>query len=131
MRDHLTVVEDPPGYTIPRFDLDMYQGDDFELLIDVVDGDGMPVDLTGRTVRSQIRRSPGAVELAAEFDVDLTNAATGRAVLTLGNADTAPLVGVYRYDVKWNDPTPIPADPDGMTSFFATGSVTVDAEVTR
>lgn len=131
MRDHLLVTEDPPVYSIARFDLDIYQGDDFELLIDVIDGDGAPVDLTGRTVRSQIRRAPGALELAAEFDVDLTNAATGRVVLALPSAASAPLVGVYRYDIKWNDPTPIPADPDGMTSFFATGSVTVDAEVTR
>jgi hypothetical protein len=130
LRQHETVTEDHDA-NVPRADLAVYAGSGFELTLDVVDVDGDPVDLTGRTVRSQIRRYPGADELAAEFTVDLVDAAAGRVILTLSPADTTPLVGIYAYDIKWQDPTPTPLDPTGTTSFFVAGRVGAEAEVTR
>jgi hypothetical protein len=131
LRQHLTVPIDPPDRVINRADIDLYQGSGLQLTLDVVNDDGDPVNLSGiESVRSHIRRYPGAPELAAEFTVNLDDLATGRVTLTLDPAQTRPLVGVYAYDVKWLDPTPVPMDPNGITGFFVGGAVTVDAEVT-
>ena len=126
LREHVTVVEDLTDNEVPRARLYGYQGSGLEVTIDVVDVVGDPVDLTGRDVRSQVRRYPGAPELDAQFTVDLTDAAVGRVRLLLGPADTRPLFGVYRYDVK----TSLPTVPAG-TSVLVAGSLEVDAEVTR
>ena len=91
------------------------QGQFYEDTINLTHSDNTPIDLTGATIKSQIRRgavSLGYTELAA-FDISVTPPATsGVIVRSLSAATTASL--------------PLPFPQDGKTTFFHDVIVTTD-----
>ena len=77
------------------------RGDDFVLAARVTEDDGAtPINLTGWTIRAQIRTSTDA--LVAEIDVTVTDVADGRYTLIAAGTDGWPL-GVHRADIEYID----------------------------
>ncbi len=101
------------NYVPQSVDLILYAGDGTSFSLTVTDPDKVPINLTG-TMLAQIRVERDSVDPpSAEFDIDLTNAANGVAVLELSGADTQALVvddtkfvGVW--DIQW---TPTNGEP--------------------
>jgi hypothetical protein len=119
--------------------LNVYQGDRFELLFrlrsqvfNAISGkweSGGYLDLTGVTVKSQLRLKKEDTTVAAEFTctvADQTVADTKGAVLcVLTPAQTALLAApAYYYDVQ------VTSGPDAVTTYLQ-GQVMVTPEVTR
>lgn len=73
----------------------------FNTEIDLTDDVGEPLDLTGYTAKSQIRRWYTSTTAAADFDLTLSG---GSILLSLSANSTANLVyGRYVYDVTLTD----------------------------
>ena len=107
-----------------RRDLEIYQGDTFTHEIRIVDADGDPINVSGKTFESQIRRRSSYDTIEATFSVDMTNAATGVVVFTIDAATCADLeTGVHRYDVH--------QIVGGVVLTLVFGRVDVRGEVTR
>ena len=82
-----------------RRDLEAYQGDTFTHEIRMQNS-GNPINVSGSTFASQVRKRANYSTIEATFSVDMTNAATGIVVFTLSASQTAGLLaGRYRYDV--------------------------------
>lgn len=72
---------------------DAYRGDDYSLLLQFWDNSVEPpveLDLTGRTYVGMVREAPDAPTPTA-FAIDLSEAALGRILLSLSQAQTADL----------------------------------------
>ena len=76
------------------------QGTDFSSAIDVTDADGDPVNLTGYTVKGQIRKSYTS-STAVDLTCAVSNAAAGIISIALTAAQSnAMKYGRYLYDVE-------------------------------
>ncbi len=93
----------------------------------------VPVDLTGCTIRGQIRKKPGDTDVAAALSVTVTDAPAGRYELSLSAATTAGLTAganarapesTYVWDLEL-------VDSGGAVIPLYWGSVQVHREVTR
>lgn len=105
-------------------DIDIFRGDDFTHTVTIQDANGAPINVSGRTYTSQLRRYPDSSSIAATFTVTMTNAATGVVVFSLPDATTSALApGEYRYDIQ--------QDNGGTITTLLAGTATVAADVTR
>lgn len=98
------------------------QGTTFTTTISVVDDDGLPIDLTSYTSRSQMRK-----HYTSSNSVSFTTAVNnlGEITLSLTSSQTANLVpGRYVYDVE------VISSANAVTRLIE-GIVTVTPEVTR
>lgn len=102
-------------------DLVLYQGDDFTLLLEVSTPEDEPADLTGASARSQIRVTPPAQEVSAEFSTSIEQNVI---YLHLPNQEAAKLAGHFAWDCKVQY-------ADGQITTLAAGNVTATANVTR
>jgi hypothetical protein len=103
--------------------LTLYQGDNFQLLFRLKDDDGVYLDLTGCTPKSQVKDSVGGT-LIVEFVADLADQTTtpGGVLLSLDHtAATGVANGVWDFQVTY---------PDGSVYTYLYGTVTVTGEVT-
>jgi len=107
-----------------RQDLSIYQGDDYLATVTVSTADGAPADLTGYSASAQIRRKPAdfSPEVAAEFLAEI--ALPQVIILTLTNAQTLALSGVYSWDLQVTD-------AGGAVQTIMAGQARVTQEVTR
>ena len=104
--------------------IDIYRGDDLIHTVTIVDAEGAPVNLTGRTYASQLRRYPDTEQIAATFDVDATQANVGLLILSIDGDVTATLdPGPYRYDLEQTQ--------GGTRTTLLAGEAIVTADVTR
>lgn len=114
-------------------ELGIYQGASYvqpiEWLLDDADGNRAPVDLTGCSVRMQIRRrvnSPDVeLDLGAAGYIRITDAAAGQLLIDIPPDVTAGLslrTGVHDIEVEFSG---------GEVLRFARGPVVIDREVTR
>ena len=79
------------------------QGSTFTANLQYTTNSKIPVDLTGYTVRSQIRKSYKSANASATFTTSIIDAATGNIQLSLAASITANLnYGRYLYDAKAN-----------------------------
>lgn len=100
------------------------RGDDFNLAFSLTDPNNAnaPVDITGWTIRSQIRRGNN---LTAELTVTITDAVNGNFTLTAGSTLTAGWkVDTHTCDIQFTRPAA------GVTS-SETFNVIVCEDVTR
>lgn len=99
------------------------QGTTFSTTLNLTDDNGDPLNLTGYTANSQIRKWYSSVAPAAVFTASI-NTTSGVITLDLSANQTSSLVaGRYVYDVEIND---------GMAiSRVVEGIVTVTPQVTR
>lgn len=101
------------SYVPQTVDLVLYAGDGTSFSLTVTDPAKLPLDLDG-TIIAQIRVERDSPDPpSAEFTVDLSDAVSGKATLSLSGADTQALVVddtkfVGFWDVQW---TPTGAEP--------------------
>jgi len=101
--------------------LGIYQGDTFPLTVAVYDPDGVPIDLTGVTAKSEIRQTADSTTVAATF----VPSVSGNAIdLLLSATDTAALAGGYVWDCQITD-------IDGSVTTLCGGIASVTKQVTR
>ena len=93
------------------------------------DGTGTAINLTGASLASQIRKTQASSDILASFSVTVTDAANGKATLSLTAAQTSALpataaAAYWKHDV-------LLTRADGVKIRILEGDVTVDAAVTR
>jgi hypothetical protein len=109
---------------ISRQDLSIYQGDDYQAMVNVVNADGTPADITGYSVAAQIRRK--VADAASTVDAELVTEVESPTIkLFLGHEKTVQLSGVYAWDLQLTETA------TGFITTILTGKVTILQEVTR
>jgi hypothetical protein len=88
-------------------DFEMYQGDTKQLIVSVVDGDGVAVDLTGAIITWKLYKSiagdvPDVVKTLGE-GANVTDALNGEFIVELAEADTLNMVGQYYHEAQVQD----------------------------
>lgn len=111
-------------------DLTLYAGDGISFKLLCKDSDDAPINITG-AVESHVRTDREAVDPLVEFTVGLTEAATGKVLLSLTGEQTQALLAAGAkgkfsgvWDVQW---TPTGSEPRTLCQ----GKVDVNADVTR
>jgi hypothetical protein len=100
------------------------QGTTFSVQIQVFDANGDPLNITGYTANSQIRKSYASTSATQAFAADVTNPANGIITLSMTAQQTANIkYGRYVYDVEIINNDVIYRASEGI--------VTVYPEVTR
>jgi hypothetical protein len=100
------------------------QGTTYSLTITVSDATGEAVNLTGYTLRSQLRKSYGATSYTA-FTAASASPTTGELTISLTDTQTSALKsGRYVYDVEI-------VDTNNAVTRVLEGIITVTPEVTR
>ena len=103
------------------------QGALFEWSVTLENPDNTAMDLTGYTVRGQLRRTFDSttidLDLTTATHISITNAAGGIISLTVDAATTATLSGSYKFDIEL---------VSGASVYrILQGTMTVSREVTR
>ena len=71
------------------YDMTIYKGNDFEKLFSFKNADETPMDLTGFTVKSQVRDFPGRSEtLLMEFTIEIPDPPNGQVILKATDTQT-------------------------------------------
>lgn len=100
------------------------QGATFSKTLTIKDVDGDPINLTGRTFRSQIRRRPTDTNPAATFTMAVVNASAGTVSWQMSATTTAGIVPEpHYYDVEMQD--------NGVVTRLMEGTAFVNFEVTK
>lgn len=104
--------------------LTITRGDTEVVVITMKDSASLPINITGRTYRAQIRVTKDASTQAAGFVCVVTNAAAGEVTCTLTAGVSAGLAaGKYYWDFEENN--------SGIVTTILAGVVTVLADVSR
>lgn len=121
----MTIVDFPSQGSIgaslkpKRYDLEIYQGDTFEVPLAFLQPDETPVDLTGVTLKVGFLKEDGS---APSTPLTATHNNTG-GVVTLLIADTSTLAGVYKWDLQI-------VTVDNKKRTYIGGLVTVTEDIT-
>ena len=106
-----------------QYDLKCYKGQTWEQPLYIKDKTGAPIDLTGATVKAQVRPSDNSTTLTAEMTCSLVPE-NGEINLLLSADVTANLqTGVYAYDVKV-------VDANAVVTYYIYGKFIVAGRVT-
>jgi hypothetical protein len=99
-------------------------GTDYSTIITVAATNGQPLNLTGYSVASQMRKSYSS-STVYNFTTSLYNAAQGKVRLQLNNTQSSAIpAGRWLYDVEITSPS-------GTKTRVIEGIVTVTPEITR
>lgn len=118
---------------VGRYDFEIRQGGTFTRTITWTDNStpGVPIDITGYTIRSQIRQTltdtSFLLEMSTGVDarIAITDAVNGVFTITVSATDTAALdFGTAIYDLEM-------VSPGGVVTPLLEGVVTLVREVTR
>lgn len=116
-----------------KLNLNIRQGATFSATVTALNPDETPVNLTGATVRGQIRRKALDVTVVATFTVTITDAVNGEFEFGLTDETTAAITAgeqpteedsLYVWDMELEDTL-------GRVTALFYGGVTVLREVTR
>lgn len=106
-------------------ELEMDQGADFALDLDISNVDGTAQNVTNYSFSSSIKKSYYSSNVSANLVVSIFDASNGNVTLSLDAANTANIkAGRYLFDVKQIDSS------NGVTRLFE-GIVTVNPQVTK
>lgn len=104
----------------------MEQGTDFQAVIKLYSDPLTPLDLTGYTASSQMRRSYDSVSATATLTVNIPIPTNGELYLTLADSSTSVIkYGRYLYDVL------ITQTSTGTKTRAVEGIITVTPNITR
>jgi len=104
--------------------LTITRGDTEVIVITMKDAAGVPVNITGRTYRAQIRLTKDTSTVTGSFVCVVTGAATGEVTCTLTAGLSASFAaGKYYWDFEENN--------SGIVTTILAGTVTVLADVSR
>lgn len=115
-----TLGSDPVPSSITTLDLAFTQGDTFSQSIT------LNTNITGRTPKAQIRIYPESLQAWAEFEITVTNAATGAITISLDSTKTRRLPLKTFWDLQTTDNT----DDTDITTHVR-GMVFCQRDVTR
>lgn len=109
-------------------DLELYAGDGVHIQLTVTNNAGEPIPVEGE-ITAQIRKERLDDEHLAEFNADLTDAATGIVTISLSGIQTAALTETEAlfdgaWDVQWEE-------PDNEPITLLQGRVKCHVDVTR
>tara|TARA_B100001939_G_C16933033_1_gene614760 strand:+ start:587 stop:919 length:333 start_codon:yes stop_codon:yes gene_type:complete len=100
------------------------QGTDFSVTVDVTDANGSPLNLSGYTAASQIRKSYASSSASATFTTSISES-SGQVTMSLTDTQTSGLAaGRYLYDLNITSSA-------SVTSRVVEGQVIVTPGVTR
>ena len=100
------------------------QGTDFSVTVDVTDANGSPLNLSGYTAASQIRKSYASSSASATFTTSIS-ASSGQVTMSLTDTQTSGLAaGRYLYDLNITSSA-------NVTTRVVEGQVIVTPGVTR
>ena len=100
------------------------QGTDFSVTVDVTDANGSPLNLSGYTAASQIRKSYASSSASATFTTSIS-VSSGQVTMSLTDTQTSGLAaGRYLYDLNITSSA-------SVTSRVVEGQVIVTPGVTR
>ena len=102
------------------YNIELYRGDDWAMRVQVKNGDGQPVDLTGWAAQAQVRHDRNTTDITHTFT---TTVAPDGITLTVTPADFATLT-----PGEWDLET---VDPDGLVRTLLSGAVRIHRDVTR
>jgi hypothetical protein len=92
---------------INSYDIEITQGDDYQIIFDFKDSDGVAIDMTGATAEAQIKLVPSSDVIVASFTLDVSNLATGRIIMSLPDETTTTMKvtkddasNIYYYDLQ-------------------------------
>lgn len=109
-----------------RWNITVRKGRDFVEQYDFQNDDGTPMDLTGYTVKAEMREAPSLDSpLIVAFSVSIPTPANGQVTLSLTDIQTAAL-GSYSkayYDIMLTDPS-------GIDETYVEGTVAIKDSVT-
>jgi hypothetical protein len=116
-----------------NFDID--QGTDFRLDLELLDADGLPIDVTTAVIVGQVRKTASSDTVEAEFVVEATDLANGKFSIKLDAATTSKFK-VAPSPTAYRTVTPFAYDLevhfiDGTVSRILSGVLNVSPEVTR
>ena len=98
-------------------------GADFNQIFNLEDSANSPLDLTGFTAISKLKKHPASLNDKASFAVSFPNRTQGQLKIALGSSITSALkAGRYSYDVLLND--------GSLKTRIVSGSAIVTAGVT-
>jgi len=98
-------------------------GADFDQVFNLETSANSPLDLTGFTATSKLKKHPASLKEQATFSVSFTNRLQGELKISLGSSITSALkAGRYSYDVLLND--------GSLKTRIVSGSAIVTAGVT-
>ena len=98
-------------------------GADFNQTFNLENTANLPLDLTGYTATSKLKKHPASLSDKATFSVSFPNRAQGQLKIALGSSITSALkAGRYSYDVLLND--------GSVKTRIVSGSAIVTAGVT-
>ena len=98
-------------------------GADFDQVFNLENTANSPLDLTGFTATSKLKKHPASLKEQATFSVSFTNRLQGELKISLGSSITSALkAGRYSYDVLLND--------GSLKTRIVSGSAIVTAGVT-
>ena len=98
-------------------------GADFNQIFNLEDSANSPLDLTGYSAISKLKKHPASLNDKASFTVSFPNRAQGQLKIALGSSITSVLkAGRYSYDVLLND--------GSLKTRIVSGSAIVTAGVT-
>jgi hypothetical protein len=122
----MTVIDYPQQGTIganllpKRYDIEIYQGDSFEVILNFKDSEGVGVDLAGFTGRAQFKPATGSpIALTVEVNYGAVDGA-----VRLSYLDTSLLSGTYSWDLELED-------SGGRKRTYIGGKVTVTEDITE
>ena len=106
-------------------ELDLDQGTDFNIDLNLSNDDGTAINVANYTFSSSMRKSFYSLSPTANLTVTIHNAATGNVVLSMNAATSANVrPGRYLFDVKQ-------VDAQNTTSRVIEGIITVNPQVTK
>lgn len=104
--------------------LDIDQGSDFAIELDIQDDFGTPMNLTGYQVYSQFRKSYNSV-IGYQFQTTVLNGPAGRIKLSLAGITSSDIrPGRYLYDIEVYS-------PGSSKTRIVEGIVTINPEITK
>lgn len=106
-------------------ELDLDQGTDFNIDLDLTNDDGTTINVTNYTFSSSIRKSYYSLNPTANLTVTIQNAANGNVTLSMNSAVSANIrPGRYLFDVKQ-------VNAQNTISRVIEGIITVNPQVTK
>jgi hypothetical protein len=106
-------------------ELDLDQGTDFNIDLDLTNDDGVAINVTNYTFTSSIRKSFYSLNPTANLTVSIHSAANGNITLSMNAATTTNIKpGRYLFDVKQ-------VDAQNTKSRVIEGIITVNPQVTK
>lgn len=110
---------------MPYAELTIDQGTTFETNLDLLNDDGMAINVAGYIFSGQIRKSYYSSKVAANLTITITNAVSGNLIISVPANTTANIKpGRYLYDVKMKDTS-------NVVTRVVEGIVTVTPQVTK